>query len=89
MAIQEYEFTITYRREKENGNADRKVYPEEDYVAMTTQILRLTKDIYQQQCTDPVIQQLLVALLQDKARPPCDSVWHNHPFQALVSSLSS
>ena len=83
LAIQEYEFTITYRRGKENGNADalsRKHHIEEDHVALTTQIPTLTADIYQQQCTDPVIQQLRVALHQDKTRPPCGSVWCKPPF---------
>ena len=83
LAIQEYEFTITYRRGKENGNADalsRKVHPEEDHVAMTTQIPTLTEDIYQQQCTDSVIQQLRVALLHNKNAPPCGSVWRKPPF---------
>ena len=83
LAIQEYEFTITYCRGKENGNADalsRKHHIEEDHVALTNQIPTLTADIYQQQCTDPVIQQLRVALHQDKTRPPCGSVWHKLPF---------
>lgn len=83
LAIQEYEFTITYRRGKENGNADalsRKAHPEEDHVAMTTQIPTLTNDIYQQQCTDSVIQQLRVALLQDNNTPPCGSMWRKPPF---------
>ena len=77
LAIQEYEFTITYCRGKENGNADalsKKVHPAEDHVTMTTQIPTLTEDIFQQQCTDSVIQQLHVALLHDKNIPPCGSV---------------
>ena len=83
LAIQEYEFTITYCRSKENGNADalsRKVHLEKEHVAMTTQMPTLTVDIYQQQCSDPVIQQIRVALHQDKTRPPCGSVWRKPPF---------
>ena len=47
---------------------------------MTTQMPTLTADIYQHQCSDPVIQQLRVALNQDKTRPPCGSVWCKPPF---------
>ena len=80
LAIQEYEFTITYCRGKENGNADalsRKVH---------LQMPTLTVDIYQQQCSDPVIQQLRVALHQDKTNLHVVQCGVNHPFHGTNNS---
>lgn len=54
---------------KENGNTVH--YPEK------------LEDLYQQQCTDPVIQQLGVALLQDKTIPPHRSACHKQIWSQL------
>ena len=67
LAIQEYEFTIHYRRGHENGNADalsRKVYPYTQSIAATSQIPVLAESLHEQQLTDPVIQELHSALAQ-------------------------
>ena len=65
LAIQEYEFTITYRRGHENGNADalsRRTYPDVQLSAATLQAPSLTETLHQQQLSDPNIQQLHTAL---------------------------
>ena len=67
LVIQEYVFTIHYRKGHENGNADalsRRIYPDRQLVAATSQIPILTETLHQQQLTDPVIQQLHSALVQ-------------------------
>ena len=67
LAIQEYEFTIHYCRGHENGNADalsRKIYPDVQSAAATSQTFTLTQNLHQQQLSDPIIQQLHIALSQ-------------------------
>ena len=80
LAIQEYDFTITYCKGLDNGNADalsRKEYSAFDYTAATTQLPFLTEDLRQQQLTDPVISQIHRALTQHKSTP---SRWHTLPL---------
>ena len=58
LAIQEYEFTIQYKRGKENGNADalsRKMYSDTHMAAATSLTPMLKEILHQQQATDPVI----------------------------------
>ena len=85
LALQEYEFTIHYRRGQENGNADalsRRTYPDIQLVAATTQTPILTHSLHQQQLTDPVIQQLHTTLSQNPHRhvPPQESKWRQPPL---------
>ena len=90
LAIQEYDFTITYRKGLDNGNADalsRKEYSALEYIAATTQLPFLTEDLRQQQLTDPVISQIHSALTQHKSTPPR---WHTLPlsrYKQLWSQL--
>ena len=67
LAVQEYEFTVHYRRGNENGNADalsRKSYPNTQPIAATSQAPLLTADLREQQFRDPIIQQIHTALSQ-------------------------
>ena len=85
LAIQEYEFTIHYRRGHENGNADalsRKIYPDVQSTAATSQTFNLTQALRQQQLSDPIIQQLYTALSQAPHAyvPPQGPGWRKPPL---------
>ena len=85
LAIQEYEFTITYRRGHKNGNADalsRKTYPDVQLIAATSQAPSLTETLHQQQLSDPTIQHLHTALLHASPThaPPQSSEWRRSPL---------
>ena len=73
LAIQEYDFTITYRKGLEHGNADafsRKEYSDPEHAAATTQLPLLMEDLQQQQLSDPVIYQIHRALSHNRSIPP-------------------
>ena len=85
LAIQEYEFTIHYRRGHENGNANalsRKIYPDVQSTAATSQTFTLTQTLRQQQLSDPIIQQLHTALSQapHACVPPQGPGWRKPPL---------
>ena len=85
LAIQEYEFTITYRRGHENGNADalsRRTYPDVQLIAATSQTPSLTETLHQQQLSDPTIQHLHTALSHASPThaPPQSSEWRRSPL---------
>ena len=85
LAIQEYELTIHYRRGHENGNADalsRKIYPDVQSAAATSQTFTLTQNLRQQQLSDPIIQQLHTALSQTPHAHvlPQGSRWRKPPL---------
>ena len=90
LAMQEYDFTITYRKGLDNANADAlswKEHSDLEYTAATTQLPFLTKDLRQQQLTDPVIAQIHRALTQNKSTPPR---WNKLPlnrYKQLWSQL--
>jgi len=85
LAMQEYEFTINYCRGHEDGNADalsRKVYPDTQLIAATSQIPVLTESLHEQHLTDPVIQALHLALAQTSSNHtlPQGPNWRQSPF---------
>jgi len=85
LTIQEYEFTIHYRRGHENGNADAlswRTYPDVKLVAAASQAPILTHTLQEQQLIDPIIQQLHTALSQHSNGhiPPQGSKWHQPPL---------
>jgi len=78
LAIQEYDFTITYRKGQDNGNAD--ALSRKAHTAATTQVQLCTNELRQQQLSDPIIQQIHDALSQTHPIPPQASMWRKHPF---------
>ena len=88
LAIQEYDFTITYRKGLEHGNADalsRKEYSDSEHAAATTQLPLLMEDLRQQQLSDPVIYQIHRALSHNRSIPPR---WHQFPLSRYKQSLN-
>ena len=90
LAIQEYDFTITYRKGLEHGNADAlswKEYSDPEHAAATTQLPLLMEDLRQQQLSDPVIYEIHRALSHNRSIPP---QWHQFPlsrYKQLWSQL--
>ena len=84
LAIQEYNFTIMYRKGLENGNADalsQKDYNDVDHtVAATTQLSMLTDQLHQQQLNDPVICHINEVLCDGHSHPPRDTRWCQYPL---------
>ena len=81
LVMQEYDFTIVYRKGRENGNADalsRKPV-EVCHSAATTIVPDTRADIRQHQGTDPLICQLRDALEQSSS-PPSGPGWRQHPL---------
>ena len=78
LAIQEYDFTITYHKGQNNGNAD--ALSRKAHTAATTQLHLLTEELRQQQFNHPIVQQIYEALSQKQSAPPHNSVWHTHPY---------
>ena len=94
LAIQEYDFTIAYRKGLENGNADalsRQNYSNPpNTVAATTQLPVLTDQLRHQQFDDPVISQINKALGDGCSSPPCNAKWRQYPlsrYRQLWSQL--
>ena len=89
LAMQKY-FTTMYCKGLDNANADalsQKEHSDLEYTAATTQLPFLTKDLRQQQLTDPVIAQIHRALTQNKSTPPH---WNTPPlnrYKQLWSQL--
>ena len=91
LAIQEYEFTIHYRRGHENGNADAlswKIYPDVQSTAATSQTTLLSHKLCQQQLSDPIIQQLHTALSQPPHAhvAPQGSEWRKPPLSLTIDN---
>ena len=81
---------ITYRKGLDNANADalsRKEHSDLEYTAATTQLPFLTKDLRQQQLTDPVIAQIHRALIQNKSTPPRWNTLPLNRYKQLWSQL--
>ena len=94
LAIQEYDYTIAYRKGLENGNADalsRKDYQDLDHTtAATTQISLLTDQLIQQQRDDPVMCHIKKALCDGHSSQPQASRWRQYPlsrYRQLWSQL--
>jgi len=70
LATQEYDFTITYRKGVENGNADAlSRHPSIDLTATITCLSHLSEELKQHQQQDPLVCQLKDALQPPKALP--------------------
>ena len=81
LAIWEYDFTITYRKGKDNGNADALSIKTHTAATTQVQLVQLcTDELRQQQLGDTVIQQIHAALSQTNSGPPQTSMWHKHPY---------
>ena len=89
LAIQEYDYTIAYRKGLENGNADalsRKDYQDLDHTtATTTQISLLTDQLRQQQHDDPVMCHITKALCDGHSSSPQASRWRQYPLPVIDS----
>ena len=78
LAIQEYDFTITYRKGQDNGNAE--ALSRKTHTAATTQVQLGTDELRQQQLSDSVIQQIHAALSQTNSGSPQTSMWRKRPY---------
>ena len=93
LALQEYDFSIVYRKGCLNGNADalsRKVPIGGNHSAATACVPHLQKDLLQHQQADPVICQLQAALSNSPTRP-VGPAWKRPPlnrYRQLWSQLT-
>lgn len=83
LATQEYDFTVLYRKGKENVNADalsRRQLHGSEGCATTLCSLQLLPDLQQHQINDPVICQLRDELQRSPDTPPKGHKWHQQPL---------
>ena len=93
LAVQEYEFTVHYRRGNENETADalsRKSYPNTQPIAATSQAPLLTADLREQQFRDLIMQQIHTALSQrgNNSVLPQGPQWRQSPLSRYKQLLS-
>ena len=83
LALQEYDFTIAYRKGTQNGNADalsRRSTPLVNAVAITTLYPSFLSDVQQHQENDPTMQ-LIRSTLSSAHPKPQGSKWSRSPLQ--------
>ena len=84
LAMQEYDFTIKYRKGCLNGNADAlsRVYSPVSTAATQVSTESIKADLYAAQQGDPVIQ-LLASALHNLPDKPTGRQWRHPPFLRL------